>query len=250
MDKLLYKKVALVTGCDSGIGRSICKLFADHGATVYANILRGESAQEIISECKDLDGIVCPVVFDITDKSLIMDQVKRIKKEQNGRLDILVNNAGVKWDGVVEMIDDNKIDKMFSVNVVGTIHMVQSALKLMRRNPEGGTIINISSIVGLRGNAGQSIYGATKGAVASLTKSWAKELAPQKIRVNAVAPGSIDTNMFYEMNADKIRESIDAIGLKRLGKPEEVAKVILFLASGLSSYITGEIIGVDGGLFM
>lgn len=250
MDKLLYKKVALVTGCDSGIGRSICKLFADHGATVYANILREESVQEIISECKDMEGIVCPVVFDITDKSLIMDQVKRIKKEQNGRLDILVNNAGVKWDGVVEMIDDNKIDKMFSVNVVGTIHMVQCALKLMRRNPEGGTIINISSIVGLRGNAGQSIYGATKGAVASLTKSWAKELAPQKIRVNAVAPGSIDTNMFYEMSADKIQESIDAIGLKRLGKPEEVAKVILFLASGMSSYITGEIIGVDGGLFM
>lgn len=250
MEKLLHKKVALVTGCDSGIGRSICKIFADHGATVYANVLREESAREIRSECKALEGTVFPVVFDITDKSLIMDQIKKIKKEQNGRLDILVNNAGVKWDGVVEMIDDNKIDKMFLVNVIGTIHMVQGALKLLKRNPEGGTIINISSIVGLRGNVGQSIYGATKGAVASLTKSWAKELAPQHIRVNAVAPGSIDTNMFYEMSADKIRESIDAIGLKRLGKPEEVANVILFLASDLSSYITGEIIGVDGGLFM
>lgn len=250
MEKLLHKKVALVTGCDSGIGRSVCKLFADHGAIVYANILREETAQEIISECKDLEGKVFPAVFDITDKSLIMDQVKRIKKEQNGKLDILVNNAGVKWDGVVEMIDDNKINKMFSVNVVGTIHMVQGALKLLKRNPDGGAIVNISSIVGLRGNTGQSIYGATKGAVASLTKSWAKEFAPQQIRVNAVAPGSIDTNMFYEMSADKIQESIDAIGLKRLGKPEEVAKVILFLASGLSSYMTGEIIGVDGGLFM
>ena len=130
------------------------------------------------------------------------------------------------------------------------IHMVQGALRLMKRNPDGGSIINISSIVGLRGNVGQSVYGATKGAVASLTKSWAKEFAQQNIKVNGVAPGSIDTDMFYEMSPDKIRESIEAIGLKRLGQPEEVAKVVLFLASGMSGYITGEIIGVDGGLFM
>lgn len=250
MDKLLLNKIAIVTGCDSGIGRSICKLFVDQGAIVYANMLNEDSADGLIEECKHLEGAIIPMIFDVTDKLLIMEQIKKIKREQNGKLDILVNNAGVKWDGVVEMIDDNKINKMFSVNVVAVIHMVQSALKLMKRNPDGGSIINISSIVGLRGNVGQSIYGATKGAVASLTKSWAKEFAPQRIRVNAVAPGSINTNMFYEMSQDKIQESINAIGLKRLGKPEEVAKVILFLASNLSSYVTGEIVGVDGGLFM
>ena len=228
MDKLLNDKVALVTGCANGIGRSVCKMFVDQGATVYANILNQDSSYTLIDECRELEGTVIPSVFDITDKQLIMTNIKKIKKEQDGKLDILVNNAGVKWDGVVEMIDDSKIDKMFEVNVVGTIHMVQGALKLMKRNPEGGSIINISSIVGLRGNVGQSIYGATKGAVASLTKSWAKEFAPQRIRVNAVAPGSIDTGMFYEMSSEKIQESIDAIGLKRLGKPEEVAKVILF----------------------
>ena len=250
MDKLLQNKVALVTGCDQGIGRSICSLFADQGAVVYANILKEQSSKMLKEQCDTFDGKVIPVVFDITDKPSIMHCIKKIKTEQEGRLDILVNNAGVKFDGVIEMIDDNKIEKMLSVNIVGVIHMVQGALRLMKRNPDGGSIINISSIVGLRGNVGQSVYGATKGAVASLTKSWAKEFAQQNIKVNGVAPGSIDTDMFYEMSHDKIRESIEAIGLKRLGQPEEVAKVVLFLASGMSGYITGEIIGVDGGLFM
>ena len=250
MEKMLKGKVAIITGCDSGIGRSACRLFADQGAIVYANILKPESSRELINECQGFEGTVIPVVYDITDKTLIMNQIKEIKREQNGRLDILVNNAGVKWDGVVEMIDDEKIDKMFAVNVVGVIHMVQASARLMKRNPNGGSIINISSIVGMRGNSGQSIYGATKGAVASLTKSWAKEFSSERIRVNAVAPGSINTDMFYDMKPEKIQASIDAIGLKRLGEPEEVAKVILFLASDLASYITGEIIGVDGGLFM
>lgn len=249
MDKLLRNKVALITGCDQGIGRSICTMFVDQGATVYANILNEKSAEELIGQCESLDGQVVPMVFDITHKASIMENIRLIKK-QDGRLDILVNNAGVKFDGVVEMIDDAKIDRMFSVNVVALIHMVQGALRLMKHNPDGGAIVNISSIVGLRGNAGQSVYGATKGAIASLTKSWAKEFAAQNIRVNAVAPGSIDTNMFYGMSDEKIYESIQAIGLKRLGQPDEVAKVILFLASGMSDYITGEIIGVDGGLFM
>ena len=250
MDKLLKKKVALVTGCDTGIGKSVCKLFVEQGATVYANILKQNSVEALKEECSDLEGTVIPVVYDISDKTLIRENIKTIKKNHNGRLDILVNNAGVKWDGVLEMMDDSKIEKMISVNIIGTIHMVQVALRLMKHNPAGASIINISSIVGLRGNIGQSIYGATKGAVVSLTKSWAKEFAPQHIRVNAVAPGSIDTAMFYEMSPEKIQESIDAIGVKRLGKPEEVANVILFLASDLSSYVTGEIIGVDGGLFM
>ena len=249
MDSMLRGKVALITGCDQGIGLCNCKEFVAEGAFVYANVLKESSKEKVLEECKLLQGKVIPVCFDITDKSLIMECIKKIKNEQN-KLDILVNNAGVKKDGLVEMIDDNSIDQMFAVNITGVIHMTQAALKLMKRNPLGGSIVNISSIVGLRGNVGQSIYGATKGAVASLTKSWATELAPQKIRVNAVAPGSIDTDMFYTMSDEAIQKSIDAIGMKRLGRPEEVAKAILFLASDLSSYVTGEIIGVNGGLFM
>lgn len=250
MKILLKEKVALITGCDQGIGFEICKEFVSQGAIVYANVLKETSIEKILMNCANMYGKVIPVCFDITDKTSIMECIKKIKKEQNGKLDVLVNNAGVKQDGLIEMIDDKNIGLMFDVNVVGTIHMTQAALKLMKRNECGGAIINISSIVGLKGNIGQSIYGATKGAVASLTKSWAKEFVPNKIRVNAVAPGSIDTDMFYTMSEEKISESINAIGLKRLGKPEEVAKVVLFLASDMSSYVTGEIIGVNGGLFM
>lgn len=249
MENLLFGKIALITGCDKGIGLCICKEFVSEGAIVYANVLEEASKEKLLEECRPYNGKVIPVCFDITDKTLIMECIKTIKKEQN-KLDILVNNAGVKKDGLIEMIDTASINRMFEVNVTGVIQMTQAALKLMRRNPAGGSIVNVSSIVGLRGNRGQSVYGATKGAVASLTKSWAKELAPQKIRVNAVAPGSIDTDMFYTISDETIQESINAIGMKRLGKPEEVAKPILFLASDLSSYVTGEIIGVNGGLFM
>lgn len=249
MDSMLHEKVALITGCDQGIGLSICKEFVSEGAVVYANILKESSGDRVLEECRSLQGKVIPMCFDITDKQPVLDCIKTIGKEQN-KLDILVNNAGVKKDGLIEMVDDKSIDWMFAVNVIGAVHTTQAALRLMKRNPDGGSIVNVSSIVGLKGNVGQSIYGATKGAVASLTKSWAKEFAAQKIRVNAVAPGSIDTDMFYTMSDEAIRKSIAAIGMKRLGKPEEVAKTILFLASDLSSYVTGEIIGVNGGLFM
>lgn len=250
MDLLLKDKVSIITGCDQGIGLEICKTFVRAGSTVYATILKEVSQDALMEHCRDLPGKVIPVCFDITDKKGILECIKRIKKEQNGQLDILVNNAGYKKDALVEMLDDDSIMKMFDVNVIGLIHMTQAALRLMKKNKSGGAIVNISSIVGLNGNAGQSVYGATKGAVASLTKSWAKEFVNDGIRVNAVAPGSIDTDMFYTMSEEAIKKSIDAIGMKRLGKPEEVASVILFLSSELASYVTGEIVGVDGGLFM
>lgn len=251
MDKLLTDKVALVTGCDRGIGFAICKAFLREGAIVYANILNEESSSQLIELGNHTeDGLIIPVCFDILDKTAIMACIQKIKKEQNGKLDILVNNAGVKHDGLVEMIDDQSIKHMLDVNVLAAVHITQAALRLLKRNPKGGSIVNISSIVGLRGNVGQSIYGASKGAVASLTKSWSKELASKQIRVNAVAPGSIDTDMFYTIDNKTIEKSIEAIGMGRLGKPEEVADVILFLSSSLAGYVTGEIIGVNGGLFM
>lgn len=251
MDYLLKNKIAFVTGCDQGIGYSICEAFVKAGAIVYANVLKMESISKLSALNDDLSGgKAIPVQFDIVDKHEIANCINKIKNEQNGRLDILINNAGVKIDCLIEMIDDESIKKMMDVNVIGLIHVTQMALSLLKRNPGGASIINISSIVGLKGNTGQSVYGATKGAVASLTKSWAKEFAPKKIRVNAVAPGSIDTEMFYTTSDETMKKSIEAIGMGRLGKPEEVASVILFLASDLSSYVTGELIGVNGGLFM
>lgn len=251
MDLLLRDKVALVTGCDQGIGYSICETFIKAGATIYANVLKGESIEKLL-RLNDLsaEGKIIPVCFDITNKLAVKECVKKIKSEQNGCLDIVVNNAGVKKDGLIEMIDDNSIQNMLDVNVIAVIHVVQAALRLLKKNPNGGTIINIASIVGLRGNEGQSVYGATKGAVVSLTKSWAKELSSQNIRVNAIAPGSIDTEMFYTISEETMKRSIEAIGMGRLGRPEEVANAVLFLASDLASYVTGEIIGVNGGLFI
>lgn len=249
MDKLVDKRIVLVSGCDRGIGLTICKRFAMQGAIVYANILKEES----VSALHDGDGLfadrIIPICFDITDKNAVFDCVKKIKNDY-GYLDILVNNAGFKKDGLVGMVDDNSINKMFDVNVFGMINLTQCALRLLKKS-QGASIVNVCSIVGLRGNAGQSVYGATKGAVASMTKSWAKEFAASNIRCNAVAPGSIDTEMFYEgMSELKIKETINAIELRRLGKPEEVADVILFLASDMASYVTGEIINVTGGLFI
>lgn len=249
MKAMLEGRVAFVTGCDSGIGKSICTLFAKHGAIVYANVLKEESEELLRNDTDKLQGKVVPLLFDITCKNDINIAYRQIKQEE-GKLDVIVNNAGVKYDGYLPMINDDMIEKMYAVNITAPIHVVQSGIKLLKKNNKGGCIVNVSSIVGLRGNSGQSIYGATKAAVASLTKSWAKEFAPYNIRVNAVAPGSINTNMFYDISPDKIQESINAIGFKRLGEPDEVAKVILFLASDLSSYVTGDIIGVDGGLYM
>ena len=250
MELLLKDKVSIITGCDQGIGLEICKAFACAGSIVYATILRETSHDALMEYCRNLPGKVIPVCFDITDKKGILECIRLIKNRQNGQLDILVNNAGYKKDALVEMLDDESIMKMFDINVTGLIHMTQAALRLMKKNKNGGAIVNISSIVGVKGNVGQSVYGATKGAVASLTKSWAKEFVNYGIRVNAVAPGSIDTDMFYTMSEEAVKRNIDAIGMKRLGKPEEVASVNLFLASELASYVTGEIVGVDGGLFM
>lgn len=250
MDKVLEGRISLITGCDRGIGLSVCKKFAECGAIVYANILKEESINCIEKECSEYKESIIPVCFDITNKEAVFECVKRIKND-HGYLDVLVNNAGFKKDGLTGMVDDLSIEKMFNVNVLGMITTTQYALRLLKKAPNGGSIVNICSIVGLRGNSGQSIYGATKGAVASLTYSWAKEFAQNSIRCNAVAPGSIDTEMFYEgMPESKINDAINSIGMKRLGKPEEVANTVLFLSSDLASYVTGEIISVTGGLFL
>ena len=242
---LLENKIVMITGCDRGIGYEMCKLFAlQEGATVYANILHEDSADKISS----LSTNIVPVCFNVTDKKEVLSAVQKIKKEC-GRLDVLINNAGVISDSLFDKITEDAIDFTFDVNIKGLIFVTQAALKLMRRNDAGGSIINMSSIIGLKGNPGQAVYGASKAAVANITKTLAQELASRHIRVNAIAPGSIDTAMFSGYDEKTKRETIESIGMKRLGKPEEVAKVALFLASDMSSYVTGTIIGVNGGIF-
>ena len=190
----MENKVVLITGCSRGIGYAMVKKFAEAGAIVYANArLEGcldEYAQELNNT---LTGKVYPIYFDIRNKELCKRAILDIKK-QSGRLDILVNNAGILKDALLEMVDDATMLETFETNVFALIHLTQFAVRLMKAQ-KSGCIINMSSIVGVHGHAGQTVYSATKGAVMTLTKTWAKELAPSGIRVNAIAPGDIDTDM-------------------------------------------------------
>jgi len=242
---MLEEKICLVTGASRGIGLATSKVLAQNGAVVYANA-RVEGcldtlALEAKSEC---GGRIIPLYFDVTDVSAVKAAIVRIKKEQ-GRLDVLVNNAGIMKDAMIGMISGDVMREIFEVNVFAVVELIQYASRLMKTQ-NSGSIINISSIVGVNGNKGQLAYSASKGAVISMTKTAAKELAGYNIRVNAIAPGMIDTDMFNSIDKQYIKEHIANIGMNRLGKPNEVANMCLFLASDLSEYVTGQILGVDG----
>jgi 3-oxoacyl-[acyl-carrier protein] reductase len=239
---LLENKVCLVTGASRGIGRGVTKLFIAEGATVYANARSVGSLDALAEECNSEKFI--PLYFDVTDTKTMKEAFMRIRKEQS-RLDTLVNNAGIMKDALVGMISSELVSEIFKINVFATIEALQFAANVMRRQ-KSGSIINFSSIVGVEGNTGQTAYAASKGAVIALTKSAAKELAPQGIRVNAVAPGFIDTDMFRSIGEERVESMRENVGMGRLGTPSDVAKVCAFLASDYSEYVTGQVIGIDG----
>lgn len=243
---LLENKVCLVTGASRGIGAATVKRFVEEGAIVYAN---ARTPKNLDSLCEELSnkytGSVKALYFDVRDEKESKKAVIQIRKEQ-GKLDVLVNNAGIMKDALIGMIPRELMQEIYETNVFGVMNMLQIATKVMLYQ-KSGSIINLSSIVGLEGNAGQLVYSATKGAVAAMTKTAAKELASQGIRVNAIAPGMIDTDMFRSIGEEKMKEHLAHIRFGRLGEPEEVADAIVFLASDLSRYVTGEILGVNGG---
>lgn len=242
---LLSGKVTLITGAGKGIGNKTIERFAEEGAVIYATDIVQGSLDEFAKKLSDhCETAIIPLYFDVTDEAEAKKAILQIKKEQ-GKLDVLVNNAGIMRDSVIGMIGQQLIYEVFNINVFSVIHMIQLANKLMSRQ-KSGSIINISSIVGVEGASGQMVYAASKGAVASLTKAASKELAPGGIRVNAVAPGLINTGLLHSIGDEKIRENLKNVKMGRLGEPLDVANVILFLASDLSSYVTGEVIGVDG----
>lgn len=242
---LLNGKVVLITGCNRGIGKAILEKFAMNGAIVYASARQeGILDDEAKSLSKKYSTIINPVYFDVTDIEALKQVFIRIHKEQK-KLDCVVNNAGIMQDALIGMVTNKTMQSTFEVNVFSVINMIQYATKLMKRQ-NSGSIINISSIVGTNGNPGQIVYSASKGAVISLTKTASKELAANNIRVNAIAPGMIDTDMFMSIGEPRISERISSIGMGRLGKTSEIADTALFLASDLSNYVTGQIIGVDG----
>ena len=244
--RLLVDNVALITGASRGIGRAIVERYAEEGATVYANARKEGSIDEWAAELSAAHGVkVTPVYFDVRDAKAVRTCVMDIKK-QSGRVDILVNNAGVVSYEMLAMVSAEHFREMFDVNVVAVVQLMQLVSRLMQRK-KSGSIINISSIVGVEGVSGQLAYAATKGAVISLTKSAAKELAADNIRVNAVAPGMIGTERLKEVLTEKFSDRIKSIGMGRMGDPLEVADACVYLGSSLSAYVTGQVIKVDGG---
>lgn len=239
---ILKDKICIVTGAAQGIGRAIASKLLAEGAVVYG-CDRSEGSMEGMAGNDSFH----PLYFDVTDAPAAKSAVMQIKKEQ-GRIDVLVNNAGVVFNKKIGMIVRDETELMFRVNVIAVIELTQLVSRLMARNG-GGAIVNIASVTAVLGSAGQSAYSATKGAVIAFTKSSAKELAPLGIRVNAVAPGIVRTERFgelYEASGDKIDARIGRIALGRLGNPEDVADAVAFLASDRASYISGQILGVDG----
>lgn len=248
-EQLLKNKVCLVTGCATGIGKAIAERFAQNGAIVYANDINSGSMDEWAAQCSNQNNtVVVPLYFDICDYSEVKKAILQIKKEQN-KIDVLVNNAGLVTYEFLEMIDFEKLRKMFEVNVFALINLVQITSKLMTRQ-KSGSIINMASIVGLKGAKGQLAYSASKGAVISITKSAAKELVEHNIRVNAVAPGMVASERFKNIFENKFSDRIKDVGMGRLAEPEEIADLYVFLASDNSKYITGQVIGIDGGFIL
>ena len=248
MQSLLNSKVILITGAGRGIGRVIAEQCASDGATVYVNDLQIGDMDRWAKDCAERHQTkVFPICFDVTDTQALKVGLMSIYKKE-GRIDCIVNNAAIIANQKLGMVTKPLLEKMYSVNVFAVIDMIQIASRLMARTG-GGNFVNIASVTGVVGSPGQVAYSSTKGAVISITKSAAKELAPLNIRVNAVAPGIIKTERFeelYEASGDKINQRIGRIALGRLGTPQDIAYAVSFLASDRASYISGHVLGVDG----
>ncbi|GAE32143.1 SDR family NAD(P)-dependent oxidoreductase [Halalkalibacter hemicellulosilyticus] len=246
---LLKKKVAFVTGASKGIGRAIALVFAEHGASVIINGRDEEALRHLDREIQDRYGCSSLVLpYDVTDQDEIKSAFRMVKKEY-GRLDVLVNNAGILSDGLIGMIQPSQMNQVMDVNVNAALYHMQYASRLMMKQ-RSGSIVNISSIMGVVGEVGQVVYAASKAAIVGATKSAAKELASTNIRVNAVAPGFIDTDMTRSLDEENYKKRLSTIKMKRAGQPEEVATGVLYLASDMSSYVTGQVLGIDGGMIV
>jgi len=242
---LLNDKIALITGASRGIGFIISKTFIENGAKVIG-ISRNEEELKNVKE--ELGENFLTYKCDVAKEDEVIETVKTIKKDI-GRVDILVNNAGITSDNFLIRMKEEQFMKVIDVNLKGTFLFSREVAKLMRKQKEG-SIINISSVVGIEGNMAQANYSASKAGIIGLTKSMAKELTlkGEQIRVNAIAPGFIKTSMTENLDEKVKNHVVENSCLKKMGEAEDVANLALFLASNLSSYITGEVIRVDGGL--
>lgn len=245
--KILEGKVALVTGGTRGIGRAIVLKLASAGASIaFTGQRESEALRQTESEVANM-GVKCKAyISNASDYTLTQELVSEIHKEF-GRVDILVNNAGITKDTLLMRMSEEQWDDVINVNLKSTFNFTKAVVPIMARQRQG-SIVNISSIVGLNGNPGQANYAASKAGIIGLTKSVAKEMGARNIRVNAIAPGFIATEMTDALPQEVKDDYAKRISLRRLGQGEDIANVVLFLASDLAGYVTGEVITVDGGM--
>ncbi|HTP64598.1 MAG TPA: 3-oxoacyl-ACP reductase FabG [Geobacteraceae bacterium] len=240
-------KIVVVTGGTRGIGRAISLHFAREGALVFAAYLANDAAASVLTEdAKGLPGAIRPVKANVSRQEGAVALMEEAARE-NGRIDVLVNNAGIIRDGYLAMMSDNDWDAVLHGNISPLFHCCKWGARKMIGN-RSGVIINLSSVSAITGTAGQTNYAASKGAAISFTKALARELGPMGIRVNAVAPGLIDTEMVASMKKGMADNIVKGTSLGRIGRPEEVAEAVAFLASERASYITGHCLVIDGGL--
>ena len=236
----LEGKVVLVTGSARGIGRAIVEKLAAHGAKMVISCDMGETSYEQAN--------VVHKILNVTDREAIKIFVDEVEKEY-GKIEVLVNNAGITKDGLLMRMSEDQWDAVIDVNLKGVFNMTQAVSKSMLKARKG-SIINMASVVGLHGNPGQTNYAATKGGVIAMSKTWAKEFGSRSVRSNCIAPGFIQTPMTDILPEDVIKGMLDATPLGRLGQVEDIANAVLFLASDESSFITGEVLSVAGGLML
>lgn len=246
---LLKNKNAIITGCNRGIGKSILEQFVQNGANVWACIRKPDEEFDLF--IKDLmikhSVEITPVYFDLSDYEQIKTGLKEIISEKKN-IDILVNNAGVTYNALFQMTTVGKMEEVFKINFFSQFLLTQYITKIMVRQ-KSGSIINIASSAAIDANSGRSVYGASKAAIICASKALAEEIGDKGIRVNVVAPGITKTDMVSESMTDLvIEETVNSTSLKRIGDPVDIAEAVLFLASDLASYITGQVLRVDGGM--
>lgn len=247
--KLLEGKVALVTGAARGIGKAIAVKFASEGADIaFTDLVIDDNALATQAEIESL-GVKCRGFASNAADFAQTEEVVAAVKEQFGHIDILVNNAGITKDGLMLRMSEAQWDAVINVNLKSAFNFIHAIVPIMMRQ-RGGSIINMASVVGVHGNAGQSNYAASKAGLIALAKSIAQEMGPKGIRANAIAPGFIETAMTAALPQDVRDEWAKKIPLRRAGQTEDIANVALFLASDMSSYVSGQVIQIDGGMNM